>query len=57
MLVGDLNIAAEPRDVHQSMNYDDLYGEQELQVGLRLSTGHHTHPPIKFGGLCRDLIL
>jgi len=55
--VGDLNIAAEPRDVHQSMNYDDLYGEQELQVGLRLSTGHHTHPPIKFGGLCRDLIL
>lgn len=32
MLVGDLNIAAEKRDVHHSMKYEDIYDDKELQV-------------------------
>jgi len=32
VLVGDLNIAAEKRDVHPSIQYKQLYEEQELQV-------------------------
>lgn len=39
VLVGDLNVAAEKRDVHPSINYDQLYDERELQVSGCTSVG------------------
>lgn len=31
-MVGDLNVAAEPRDVHPSIEFDSLYDSRELEL-------------------------
>ncbi|GIM03777.1 hypothetical protein Vretimale_8394, partial [Volvox reticuliferus] len=52
ILVGDLNVAAERRDVHPSLNFDSMYDEEELAVlaGLRTSyidVWRRLHPDVE----------
>ncbi|GIL67000.1 hypothetical protein Vafri_20376 [Volvox africanus] len=40
IVVGDLNVAAERRDVHPSLNFDSMYDEEELEVLAGLRTAY-----------------
>ncbi|GLI67278.1 hypothetical protein VaNZ11_011462 [Volvox africanus] len=52
IVVGDLNVAAERRDVHPSLNFDSMYDEEELAVlaGLRtayIDVWRRLHPDVE----------